>query len=279
MKNRKLFGSLMLLLATLIWGLAYTVQTISSENLGTFTIVFFKGVGGLFLLPMVLMGKHKLDVETVLWGVLIGTASFVGCAFQQLGIENSTVSKAGFITSLYIIIVPLIEIIRGKKVNRKIIYSVAIATLGLYFLCFSNSESFGVGDLYLLICSLFFAIQIIFVDESTLKHDAISIAVVLQMTIALESGILMMTIEKPEMSALLASWPALIYMVFISGVIAITIQVVFQKDCGPELSSLIMSFEAVFGTIFGWLILHQTLSPREILGCILVFIAILFAEF
>ena len=278
MKNRKLFGSLMLFLATLMWGLSYSIQSISSENLGPFTIVFFKGLGGFVLLPMLISRKHRFTTKEILSGMAIGTAAFLGCIFQQLGIENSTVSKASFITTLYIIFVPLIEWTSGKKISKKILISVGLALIGLYFLCFSGTETFGIGDLYLLICSVFFALQIIFIDRYTRVYDPLALTFLAQMTVSLYSGILMCVLEKPSLQDISSSIFPILYIVFISGAVAQSFQVIFQKDVGASLSSLIMSFESVFGAIFGWIVLAQALSFKEIFGCVLVFIAIVIAE-
>ena len=268
----------MLFIATLLWGLSYSIQSISSENLETFTIVFFKGLGGFAILPLLIKNKHHFTIKEVLAGAAIGSAAFLGCVFQQLGIENSTISKASFITTLYIIFVPLIEMIGGKKIGKKILISVAIALLGLYFLCFSGSETFGIGDLYLLICSIFFALQIILIDRYTRIYDPLAMTFLGQITVSVYSGILMLIMEKPTIEAISSSFIPLLYLVFISGGLAQSFQVVFQKDVGASLSSLIMSFESVFGAIFGWIILAQALSVKEIFGCILVFIAIMIAE-
>ncbi|MBP5280625.1 MAG: DMT family transporter, partial [Erysipelotrichaceae bacterium] len=241
-------------------------------------VVLFKGLGGVFLLPLLLKRNHQFTRNEILSGIAIGTFSFLGCFFQQLGIVSSTVSKASFITTLYIIFVPLIERLFGKKVSAKILISVGIALLGLYFLCFSGNETFGIGDLYLLICSIFFAIQIILIDRYTREYDSLALTFIAQTTIVVFAGVFMLVMERPDMKAISDSIVSIIYMVFISGMIAQTFQVVFQKDVGPSLASLIMSFESVFGALFGWIILAQRLNIKEIFGCILVFIAILLAE-
>ncbi len=278
MKDRKLFGSLMLFIATLVWGLSYSIQSISSENLGTFTVVFFKGLGGLAIVPLLIKKKHHFALKEVLAGAAIGLAAFLGCVFQQLGIENSTISKASFITTLYIIFVPLMEMLGGKKVGRNILISVAIALLGLYFLCFSGNETFGIGDLYLLVCSIFFALQIILIDRYTRVYDPLAMTFLGQITVSVLAGVLMLILERPTMEAITSSIVPILYIVFISGAMAQSFQVIFQKDVGASLSSLIMSFESVFGAIFGWIVLSQALSAKEIFGCILVFIAIMIAE-
>ena len=278
MKNKKLFASLMLLSATLMWGLSYSIQAMSADNLGSFTIVFFKGVGGIFLLPLIIIGKKTIDSKAIVGGFLCGLVAFIGCATQQIGLELSTVSKASFITSLYIVMVPILEIFTGKKIKKMLWFSIGLALLGLYFLCFSSTASFSIGDLLLLACSFFFALQIMLIDRYSVQTDVICLSFVSQTTVALLSMVVMLVKEKPEMDVIMSSLASILYLVFISGMIAQTIQVVFQKDVGPSLASLLMSFESVFGAIGGWLIMSQTLSVREIVGCLLVFIAILIAE-
>lgn len=278
MRNKRIFASIMLLSATLMWGLSYSVQSLSADKLGSFTIVFFKGLGGVFLLPLVLLNKNKIDQKTLVGGFMMGLMAFIGCVLQQIGLELSTVSKASFITSLYIVIVPVLEMFSGKKIKKKMWLSIGIAILGLYFLCFSGSTSFSIGDLLLLMGSLFFAIQIMVIDKYSADCDAINLTFVSQLTVSVLSLIVMLVYEKPLLSDLTSAIPAIAYLVFLSGMIAQTIQIVFQKDVGPSLASLLMSFESVFGAIGGWLILSQVLSLREIAGCFLVFIAILIAE-
>ena len=268
----------MLFGATLIWGLSYSIQAILAEDLGPFTVVFFKGAGGIILLPFIIKDRRVLDKGTIIDGMIIGAVAFLGCIFQQLGIVNSTVSKASFITTLYIIFVPLIERLSGKKIPRKIIISVCIALAGLYFLCFSGNETFGIGDFYLLLCSVCFALQIIRIDKATRKHDPLSIIFVSQIATALYSAIFMIAKERPSLEALGSSLIPLIYITFIAGLFAQSLQITFQKDTGPSLASLIMSFESVFGALFGWIVLSQSLTGKEIFGCVLVFIAIIIAE-
>ncbi len=278
MKERRLFASLMLLLATLLWGVSYSIQSMASGHLGTFSIVFVKGMGGVLLYPVLKLLKRKIDGKALRKGILIGVAAFLGCAFQQKGLELSTVSKASFITALYIVIVPLIEVFSGKKMKTRMIAAVGIALFGLYFLCFSGNMSLQFGDLILLAGSFFFALQIIFIDSASQESDPLVLTFVSQSVIATLALIAALIIEKPAFTdfgnALLPS----LYLLLFPGLTATTIQIVFQKDVGPSLASLLMSFESVFGALGGWFILGQTLTAREIFGCILVFIAILLAE-
>ena len=278
MHRKQLFASFMMLLATLIWGLCYSVQSVSAADMGTYTIVFFKGIGGIFVLPLILIFKERFTKEAVLGGILIGVCAFAGCAFQQKGIELSSASKAGFITVLYIVIVPLIQLLRGIRISRKMLLAILIALVGLYFLCITESLTFNVGDLYLLLGATCFALQIILIDHFVQKGGALVLSLVSQCAVALFSAIFAISTEVISLSAIKAAWLPICFIVFLSGAVAQTIQTVYQKDLEPGLASLLMSFESVFAAIFGWLLLNQTLTVKEIFGCVLVMIAIIIAD-
>ena len=202
----------------------------------------------------------------------------MGCALQQMGIENSTVSKASFITVLYIIFVPLIESFTGKKIPAKIFISIGIALVGLYFLCMSGSFDLCIGDLYLLLCSICFALQIFFIDRFSQGNDALPLTFVAQLTVSFLSLIVALFKEPLDVNALKNALLPILFITLLGGLLAQCLQFIFQKDVGSTLASLLMSFESVFGALFGWLILNQTLNAREIFGCFLVFVAILIAE-
>ncbi|MBQ6492468.1 MAG: DMT family transporter [Erysipelotrichaceae bacterium] len=278
MQKKKLFASAMLLLATLLWGLSYSIQTISAADIGTFTIVFFKGIGGILIFPLIMMRGEKITKDTLKGGIIIGCFAFLGCALQQMGIENSTVSKASFITVLYIIFVPLIESFTGKKIPAKIFISIGIALVGLYFLCMSGSFDLCIGDLYLLLCSICFALQIFFIDRFSQGNDALPLTFVAQLTVSFLSLIVALFKEPLDVNALKNALLPILFITLLGGLLAQCLQFIFQKDVGSTLASLLMSFESVFGALFGWLILNQTLNAREIFGCFLVFVAILIAE-
>ena len=278
MRRKQLFASFMLMVATMIWGLGYSIQSISSADLGTYSIVFFKGIGGIFIFPLIIILKRRFSRKAVIQGLLIGACAFTGCAFQQKGIELSGVAKAGFLTVLYIVFVPLIQLLRGKKISRKMVIAVLIALVGLYFLCVTGSFRFSIGDIYLLLCAVFFAIQIIMIDEFVEQSDGLVLSLVSQTTVAMLGAIVALCSERPFPVLSPVSWLSVLYIVFIAGAFAMTVQTVYQKDLDPGVASLLMSFESVFAAIFGWLLLHQTMTIKEIFGCILVMIAILIAD-
>lgn len=276
--KKKTFASIMLFIATLIWGLSYSIQTISADHLGTYAIVFFKGLGGIFLLPFLILQKKRIDKESLKGGILIGIFALSGCVMQQIGITSSTVSKSSFITALYIIIVPAIGFLLGNKTSKRILVSIVLACVGLYFLCFSASVKLQVGDLYLFLGSICFALQIIYIDKYSQSCDPIVLTFVQQVLISICAGIVMLVWEKPLLDDFRLSLFPILYLVFASGMIAQSLQIIYQKDTGPVLGSLIMSFESVFGALGGWILLSQTLSLREIFGCFLLLAGILLAE-
>ena len=268
----------MLLSATLFWGLSYSVQTMVSDRLGTFTIVFVKGLGGVLLYPVLKMMKKRIDAKTLFYGAVIGILAFLGLVFQQKGLESSTVSKASFITALYIVIVPLIEVFSGRKMKMRMLGAILVAVAGLYFLCFSGTMTFLIGDLLLLICSLVFAFEIILIDRYSKRCDPLALTFTTQLSVAILSGTIMMIREKPMLTDFSEAILPILFLTLLPGMFSQSVQILYSKDVGPTLASLLMSLESVFGALGGWLILHQTLSFREIIGCILVFLSILLAE-
>ncbi len=277
-RNKTMFASLMLILTTLLWGLSYSIQSISASELGTFTIVLFKGVGGLLLLPLLMFHRKKISRQDLIGGVSMGLFLFLGYVFQQLGIEHTSVSKVSFITALYIISVPLIEMFMGQKISGKIWISVLIAICGLYFLCVNGSSVINSGDLYALIGSLMFAVQIILIDRFSKACDPLTLTFVSQMTVSVLSLFVVLLRENIDLSVITRASAGIFFIIFIGGLLAECMQIRFQRDLDSSLSSLLMSFESVFGSLFGWILLHQVMSPKEIFGCILVFVAILLAE-
>lgn len=267
----------MLLLAAVAWGLSYSVQSLA-VNLDTFTITFFKCVGGVVLFIAALIKKAKFNKTTIIYGIIIGAVCFLGCALQQKGLELSCAANASFISALYIVLVPVLGLFIGKKVSKKIWLAIIIALLGMYLLCLSGELKLRIGDLILLGAAFFFALQIIIIDKYINEVDPVAFAAVQQLTAALLSAIIMFSIEKPAISDLLKQWPILIYCALISGALSQFIQNKYQADVEPALASLLMSFESVFGALFGWLILNQALNLKEIIGCVLIFVAIVIAE-
>lgn len=267
----------MLLFAAILWGLSYSVQTLCN-GLGTFTISFFKSIGGIVLLIFAIIKKEKFDLKTITAGTLIGVVACCGIILQQKGLELSSAANASFISALYIVFTPILSIFIGKKPKPRIYISIIVSLIGMYLLCIKGSFVIRIGDILLVIAAILFALQIILIDKYANDVDTIAFTSVQQISGAILTGVIMLVVEKPSINAIANNIIQILYMSLLAGALAQLIQNRFQKDVEPSLSSILMSFESVFGALFGWLILNQALSIKEIMGCVLMFIAMLIAE-
>lgn len=289
MKDRKnLRGSLFLVLTAFIWGVAFVAQSVGMEYVRPFTFNasrFF--LGGLVLIPVIwFTGRSRTErfwkrAETargILGGILCGTALFVAASFQQFGVSMTTVGKAGFITALYIVIVPVLGIFMKKKVPVSVWFSVVLAVAGMYLLCITEGLRIGQGDLCVFACAVCFSFHILIIDYVSPKADGVLISCVQFFTAGVLSLIPALLIEKPAPEVVLAAWQPIAYAGVMSCGVAYTLQVIAQKDTDPTVASLLMSLESVFSLLAGWVLLGQRLSARELSGCLLVFLAVILAQ-
>ena len=284
MKQGRLAGSLMLLLAALIWGTAFVAQRVGMEHAGPLT---FNGVrsliGAAVLVPVFLIFKPKGAVnyrKTVLGGVLCGMFIFAATNLQQAGILYTEVGKAGFITTFYLILVPILGLFLKRRIGPLTWVAVFLALAGLYFLCMTpGSFSLQKGDLLVLGCAFFFAVQIMLIDHFVQDADGImmnSIQFAVSGVLSLFAAFLF---EKPEIGLLFKEgWVPLLYTGILSCGVAYTLQITGQKRLHPAIAAILMSLESVFAVLGGWLILHQSLSGRELLGCGLMLCAVLLVQ-
>ncbi len=292
-KDKQLKSSLLLLLASVVWGLAFVAQSVAGGSVGTFT---FNGIrfmiGGLCLLPL-LKGHNilptKIPVNKLVGGIICGTALFLASSFQQAGIAlGADAGEAGFLTACYIVLVPILGLLIGRKCSILVWPAVCVALIGLYLLCIPAS---GMGlkissaDIALLSCALMFSVQILCVDHYSPKMSPVSLACVQFFVSGIFSLIAALIFEFiPNPSAWIASlsaplsWVAILYTGMFSCAVGYTLQAVGQRDLNPALASLIMSLESVFSSVFGWLILKQIMTTRELIGCILIFAAVILAQ-
>lgn len=287
MQKGKIRGMLLLLITATIWGTAFVAQSVGLAYIGTFTFNAIRSlIGAMVLLPfickrqktMALTGKQ--DWKTIITGGLIcGIALCVASNLQQLGISHSTVGKSAFLTTLYIVIVPLLGLFFHKKVNRQTWIGVILATIGLYLLCMKE-EGFTLqtGDVYLLLCALFFSFQIIAVDYYAVKVDGLMLSMMQFLVTGLLSAIPMIVLERPSLDAIKAAAFPLFYAGAFSCGIAYTLQILGQKYVAPSVASLIMSLESVIATLAGWVILHEVMTTKELFGCALVFVAVILTQ-
>ena len=281
--------SLILILTAMIWGAAFVAQSVGMDHLGPFTFNMARFlIGGLVLLPAIPLldrlsrrtpDKSPAARRTLLkGGVLCGLALGVAATAQQFGVKYTTVGKAGFITALYIVMVPLLGMLVGRKPAGHIWGSVVLAVAGLYLLCMEGSLRLGLGDLLVLGCSVLFAVHILIIDRFSPLVDGVRLSCIQFFVAAAVSAVGMLLFEQPGWSALTAAWAPVLYAGVLSSGVGYTLQVVGQKGMDPTVASLLLSLESVFSVLAGWVLLHQSMNLRELAGCALMFGGILLAQ-
>lgn len=292
MKNKNLLGTLQLLLAAFIWGSAFVAQSDGMNYVGplTFTSVRF-ALGGIVLIPVILIrnaaSKRNVAYEpenksgikhTLTGGIICGILLATAAAFQQFGILYTSVSKAGFITTLYVIFVPLCGLFMKKKLGGNLWIAVVLATVGLYLLCMSEGLKLSVGDILVFMCAISYTAQIIAVERFSKKIDPVLLSSLQFLTVGAVTGIPALIFEKPDLASVLAAWLPILYAGIMSSGVAFTLQVVAQRYTDATIAAITMSFESVFAVLAGWAILGESLTLREGLGCAVMFCAIIIAQ-
>lgn len=287
--RKQLISSLLLVLATVIWGSAFVSQKVGMDHIGPFT---FQAVRCLLavigMLPVIaFMDRSKNDGKTFLqrwqdpklWkgGLLCGVPLFLACNLQQLGLVEADSGKSAFLTAMYIVIVPLIGIFRKRKPSIMIPFSVTLAVFGLYALT-GASGAITATDILLIGCALMFAVQITFVDIFAPDVDPLRLNTIQALVCTVFSTIAMFLTEEPTLSGIGQAWLPLAHTGFLSMGAAYSLQIVGQKHLEPSTASLIMSLESVFALLFGWLVLQDRLSEWETVGCICIFIAVILSQ-
>lgn len=300
MNKYTLRQSLLLLLTAAIWGVAFVAQSVGMDYVGPFTFNTVRSLlGGIVLIPCIVLLK-RINVGSkdtagaaehasgdpagqrkvlLTGGVACGVLLCIASNLQQFGIMYTSVGKSGFITAMYIVLVPVLGIFLKKKAGIKIWCSVAIAVGGLYLLCMTGSGfSIQKGDLLLLLGAVMFSFHILTIDYFSPKVDGVKMSCIQFFTCGILSMVCMFLFEQPQIGAILQAWIPIVYAGVLSCGMAYTLQIVGQKGMNPTVASLILSMESVISVIAGWLILHQKLSGRELLGCVLMFVAIILVQ-
>ena len=291
MKKNRIRGSLSLLLGTVIWGFAFIAQSVGMDHIGPFTFQAVRCfLAVLFLIPCAFvmdMGKCSFRESVEKWknpalwkvGGICGCALFVAASLQQIGIVYTDAGKAGFLTAMYIVLVPVLGLFLGKKPPKSTVFSVALAVVGLYLLSCMGVSEINKGDLFLMGCALAFAVQITCIDRLAGNLDGLRLNCIQSLVVAaLSVPFLLLTRETVTLSAIAACWLPLGFAGIFSMGVAYTLQIVGQKDLEPAAASLIMSLESVFAALGGWLVLHETMTPWELLGCGLVFAGVIVSQ-
>lgn len=293
MKNKNLLGTAQLLLAAFIWGSAFVAQSKGMEFVGPLTFMsvrFF--IGGAVLIPVILIrnsvyknnpayieGQRGGNKALWLGGIVCGILLAVASGFQQFGLLYTSVGNAGFITTLYVILVPLCGIFFKKIPSVNIWVAVIIATVGLYLLCMTEGLSIGLGDTLVLICAVCYTAHIVTVDHFAEKTDPIKLSCLQFMTVGVVSALPAIVFEHNSLENILAAWLPILYAGLLSSGVAFTLQVVAQKYTEPTIAAITMSFESVFAVLSGCVVLGDIPTVREWIGCAVMFVAIILAQF
>ena len=292
MKSSLLYPSLLLVTA-IIWGAAFVAQRLGMDHIGPFTFTVSRNLLGVLALVPVLWWRRREFARTLaapggraalaIGSVACGTALFAATMCQQIGLLWTSAGLSGFLTAVYVLLVPLLGLFVGRPPLRTTWLGVAIALAGLFLISVAPDASLalGRGEALTLLCAAIFAVQILCVDRWAPRVDPIALAMG-QFAVGFLEGLPFLLLPREaallSLSSLRAALPAIAFAGFLSSGVAYTLQIVAQKRTRPAIASLLMSLEAVFAALFGWLFLHQSLSPRQIAGCALVFAAVILTQ-
>lgn len=293
--SKRIKGTIQLTLTSLIWGIAFVAQSVGMDYVGPWTFNCVRAVlAAVFLIPVAVIttklseknndtatsdaAKKDRFRYTVIAGILSGLCLSSASLFQQYGIIETSVGKAGFITALYIIIVPFLSIFLKKKIGLNQWISALIAVAGFYIMSISGLEKINHGDLLLLVCAFLFSAQILVIDHFVDRINPVAMSCVQFFVAAIVCSIGMFALEAPTFDSLMQAKIPILYAGIMSSGVAYTLQIIGQKNLPPTPASLLMSLESVFSALAGFVILHQLLSAKEILGCVLVFAGVIISQ-
>jgi drug/metabolite transporter (DMT)-like permease len=305
MNKKEIKTDIMLIVAAILWGLGFVAQRDGMNYIGPFLYTAIRfGIGVICLLPVYFMTrkqepeikvKNKVKVndkieresrtgteverKTVLFsGLIVGIFLFLGVSAQQIGLQTTTAGKASFITALYMVLVPVFGIVLGHKTTKSVWISILVALGGLYFMSISKEFSIEKGDLFVIACAILWAVHFLFIAHYSSRVGAIRLSILQFIVCTVLSLIVALFTEPSPLPHLSPALPSLLYGGIGAVGIAYTLHVVALKDANPAYASLILSTESVFGALGGWLILHETMSSRQILGAILIMGAVLMTQ-
>ena len=278
------------LLAAAIWGSAFVGQSIAGEYLPPFAVNAARSVVAVITLAIVILGFRRWETaknaapktqdkkKMIVGGILCGTVLTIASNLQQIGLVDTSAGKASFITALYIVIVPVCSIFAGRKLGLNIWCAVALATAGLYFLCIQSGFTVQRGDFFVFLCALFFSAHILVIDHYTRFVDGIYLSFVQFFTCMVISGVISLLTEEWTLAGFQYWILPILYVGIFSSGIAYTLQIIAQTGTNPAVVSILLSLESVFGVISGAIILHERMSGRELLGCGLMFAAVILSQ-
>ncbi|WP_040193953.1 DMT family transporter [Clostridium culturomicium] len=293
MTKKELKANVLLLLTAAIWGFSFVAQRVGSEHLGAFTFNGIRfAIGSISLLPLILFLSRKKaknvqeDVntieadrkETFKAGLIAGIVLFIAAALQQIGMASTTAGKGGFITGIYMVIVPVLGLFLKQKTNKNTWIGIVLAIIGLYLLTITDGLSIGKGDLLVLMSSFLWATHILIIDNFTKKIDPLKLSSIQFATCSILSLVVALGFETITAAGIKGALMAILYGGLLSVGVAYTLQVVAQKDAKPTHAAILLSMESVFGVIGGALFLEESLNGRGLIGCVLIFVAIIISQ-
>ena len=305
MKKSNLGGTLLILSATLIWGVGVVALTAGMDYMGPFTLssVRFLLGGSCALGPALYFAKRnpgtpgRAGLQSAVFGlqtdqpekteskkhffwscVFCGLVLCTGASLRQFALLYTSVGRVTFITSLFVIIVPLVGLFFGRRVSKKVWFGVLVSLVGMYFLGFSGGVNFNLGDILAFICAFVFALHILLINRFSKVKNILALASIQAFTVGILSLVLALIFESPSFSAIFEGLRYVLYAGIMSSFVAHIMQIRAQKTTDPAIASILFSMEAVFATITGWLVLNQFLTVREIIGCALLFVAVVLAK-
>lgn len=292
MKNKGIRSEIFLIITAIIWGTSFVAQRVGMEYIGPFTFTATRFlIGTISLVPVILLMDHlrkkgtsrdeeesgtKKDLLT--GGLACGLALFFGISFQQAGLQYTTAGKAGFITALYIVLVPVLGLFLKKKVDKRVWLGLGLAVVGLYLLCVTEGFSISKGDLIVLCGTVFWAIHILVIDHFAPKVNGLKMSCIQFFTAGILSLIMALLTETIELGAIINSAGPILYTGIVVVGIAYTFQILGQNGTNPTVAAIILSMESVFAVVSGMILLGEIMSIKEIIGCILMFAAVLITE-
>ena len=288
----KVRNSCLLFLTACIWGSSFVAQSVGMDYIGPYTFNCLRFlIGGLVLLPVIFFSRHRKKdqkdrskdrtlqkKEMLCGGIVCGVVLCIASTLQQIGIIYTTAGKAGFLAAMYIVLVPVLGLFLKRKAGLQLWISVGLALIGLYLLCMKGAFSLNGGDVLLILCAIGFSVHIMVVDYFSPKLDGMILSCIQFLVAGLISGIGMLLSEQFDWHMVLLAAKPILYSGVLSCGVGYTLQVIAQKGLNPTVASLLMSLESVVSVIAGFLVLHEVLSGRELLGCVFMFAAVILAQ-
>lgn len=283
MKSESVLNDTLLMITALIWGLAFVAQRVGMEHIGPFTyngVRFLLGAG--VLIPLALW---RSPMPRARWGglsrsaVLAGLALFAAASLQQVGLVYTSAGNAGFITGLYVVLVPLIGLGRRQRVGPERWLAVGLAVGGLYLLSVRQGLAINPGDLFVMGSAFFFALHVQLIDYMSRRNSALWLSLAQYVVVGAASLAIGLSVEPVSIEAFRGASTAIIYGGLGSISIAYTLQVIAQRKAAPSHAAIILSLEGTFAALGGWLILGEMLSSRALVGCALLLAGMLLSQF